>query len=673
MLTSRSIELIKYILNKDNRVDLKELAEFFKLSERSIRYEIDKINDELGSILISLNKGEFFVENSHFLKSLIDKNTIYVPSSQERQLYILLKICIEREINQNKIADDLNISRSTVKTHLKEIKDTLSSYNLKLEIVPRKGLELIGSEEQIRQCLLKILIMVKKQKSEFLNQIIGKYFGDISPEGIKLFINYCQKNMEKIVSDEAYEIITVYLNLTIYFIKKSYLIENIKNSVFLETTQEFQSVQKSKALIEGFYEIEISKNEALKITDFFLGSHTYNISYSYYENWVEIEIIVKKIIDVVNKNIEVDISNDETLKLGLINHIKPTLYRIKNGLELENSIYEDVIESYPKIFMIVKKAVEELELFIDEKFTNDEIAFLTIHFKAAIDRNTKNKKEKMKILIVCGSGYGSSNLLAQQIQELYRVEIIDTIPKYLLEKVGRRSDIDIILTTVPIEDYKTDKTIIKVNSILTNEDINRLNQIPLPKDNKKIILSHLINVIEENSNIEADNKLISSLKNFLGNKVIDDIFQKKFTLTDLLSEEDIILKGKATNWKDAIEEAGSLLVKNGYVTEKYIESMIETVNEFGSYIQFIPHVIFPHAKGKDEVNKTGFSIVTYDKPIQFLNDLSFSVVICFSSKNNREHLDLLLSLIEKLEDDKIIKKVISQKSKKDVLNMLSTD
>ena len=45
--------------------------------------------------------------------------------------------------------------------------------------------------------------------------------------------------------------------------------------------------------------------------------------------------MVKNFIEQVNKELEVDIANDETLILGLINHIKPTIYRIKNGIDLQ--------------------------------------------------------------------------------------------------------------------------------------------------------------------------------------------------------------------------------------------------------------------------------------------------------------------------------------------------
>lgn len=669
MLTSKSVELLKFLLSRREKVLLKELAEHFELSERSIRYEAEKIIEETEKekFKFYLNKGECWIENYDFLEKFLENNTGYVPSPKERELYIFLKICFERVINQTIISDELEISKSTIKTHLRDIRKTLEIYNLELELLPKKGLIVNGEEEQLRQCALKAIYLSKKQKSRFLDDVISGYLKNIDEEGLKLFINYCQKLMDKIISDEAYEIILRYLTMVVYFNRKGYVIKSIKNENFLKGTKEYESVQKSKALLEGYYELELSEAEYLKITDYFLGSHTYNISYSYYENWVEIEIIVRNFIEKVNKELDVDVSNDETLILGLVNHIKPTIYRIKNGIELENTIYEEVAESYPKLFSLVKSSVGELEKFINNKFTNDEIAFITIHFKAAIDRNAKKKREKTKVLIVCGSGYGSSRLLAQQVKDIYRVEIVDTIPRYLLEKVNKRKDIDVILTTVPIENFKTDRQIIKVSPLLTKEDMQKLDNYPIPRDSKKILFSELINVIEKNTGEKASEKLITGLKNFLDTRLIDDIFHKKITIFDLLSEQRIKLKGKAKNWKEAITEAGELLLKDGCIENEYIGDMIKVVEEFGSYIMLVPNVIFPHAKARSKVKKTGFSIVMYDEKIDFIDGQKIDMVISFCSKDEREHLDGLISIIDKIEENSLKEKIMRSRNSREVI------
>lgn len=671
MLSRKSIDLLHFLLKKERNISLKDLSEHLHLRERSVRYEIEKIQKELleeDGFHCVLSKGECFADDYKALETFLKESRHgYTLSPKERVVYMLLKICFERKINQNTVSEDLGISRSTIKVHLKEVKKVLNEYNLELELLHKKGLSVKGEEKKIRQCTLKIMNMVKKESSSFLKDVVTTYLKEIDLEGVKLFINYCQKLMNKIVSDEAFDIISKYLVLTIYFNKKGHKITSIHNYNFLKNTSEFECVEKSRALLEGFYEIELSEEEYLKITDYFLGSHTYNISYSYYENWVEIEIIVKNFINRINEKLDVNISADETLMTGLVNHIKPTLYRLKNGIELENTIYEEVVESYSNLFSLVKASVGEVENFIDSKFTNDEIAFITIHFKAAIDRNIKKKREKVKVLVVCGSGYGSSKLLAQQLKDMYQVEIVDTIPRYLLEKVNKRTDIDLILTTIPLNDFETEKTVINVNPILNKEDMSKLDNYPIPRDSKKIIFSELIEVIEKNSEITVEEKLLGALKTFLDSKLIDDLFHKKNTISNLLSKKRVKVKGNAVNWREAIQEAGELLLKDDCIEEEYIDDMIKLVDDFGSYILLLPNVIFPHAKSKDSVKKTAFSIVTYEKRIDFLEGEKIGVVICFCVKEEREHLDSLIEIVEKMEENTLEEKIRRCKTAKDII------
>ncbi|MGO2118440.1 MAG: BglG family transcription antiterminator [Fusobacterium sp.] len=667
MLSSRSMQILNLLLEKKEPISLKYLSKYFSLSERSIRYEIEK------NKTLEILRGECVVKDYNALENFLETVEKYIPSYKERELYIMLKISFERCINQVDISKELDLSKSTIKVHLREIRKKLIDYNLKLELLPKKGLEVIGEEEQIRQLSLKILIVSKKLESKFLNDVINSYIGNIDGKGIKIFINYCQKLMDLIISDEAYSVILKYIKLMIYFNKNNWEIKSIKNSKFLENTFEYKCIDRSKALIEGYYEIEILKEEYLKITDYFLGSHTYNINYSYYENWVEIEITVRRLIDLVNKKIDVDISMDETLFLELVNHIKPTIYRIKNKIILDNSIYKEVIESYPKLFEIIKESVENLEKFIDEKFTDDEIAFLTVHFKLAMDRNIKKKREKLKVLLVCASGYGSSKLLAQQLKDRYRVDIVDTIPRYLFEKKIKVENVDLILTTISLGDYSGNEKIIKVNPILTEEDLKKLDDFPVQRDNKKIVFSELLKVLEENSNINIDDKLIEGLRVFLDNKLIDDIFQKKVTTLNFINEKMIKIPGDAKTWEGAIKEAGNILLDSGCITEDYINNMIEVVEEYGDYTMLIPGILFPHARTKNNVKKTGFAFIKYNNEIEFLHGKKIKFIIAFCSKDKKEHLNILNKIITEFEENNLEMKIKDTDSSKKILECFKGD
>ncbi|MBC2854250.1 BglG family transcription antiterminator [Cetobacterium sp. 2G large] len=656
MISGKGIILLQNIIENNGEKSIKDLSNELEIGERTVRYEIEKIeeylndNYEIKNISnIELTKGTVKITDIQIVKNILKENySIKFLSSEEREIYILLQILFKRSINQGKLSEKLDISRNTLKLYLKNIKDLLGNYNLKLEISPKKGLILIGEEENIRLCTLNFFGILKSSKNYLFKEIIeNEVF--VEEDGIVAFMNYCQKLMNRIVSDEAFEIIKKYLKIAIVMAKNGNSMRKIKNENFLEETEEYKAVKKASALIESNYDIEFSKVEYLKITDFFLGSHTYNHRYSYYENWVEMEVLVKKLIQNFNKRIDVDISKDDILLDGLLNHLKPTIYRIQNGIQLENSIYLEVIESYPNLFKITKEVMNELERYIEKDFSDDEIAFITIHFKASMDRNRVIIKNKKKVLLVCGMGYGTSKLLAQQLKELFSIDIIDIIPKHMLTTSLNKNEIDVIITTVDLKllDFLT--PVIKVNPILSTENINILKKSGFEKRNKKYLLSEFMNEIEKNCTINDKENMIESLKNILNSNLIDDISPKKITIFDMLNKKQISLGEIAKDWEEAVRKAGNLLLKSGCVEESYVEDMVQCIKNYGSYMVMGKNIAFPHAKTDSNVNKTAFSIVTLKNSVLFPEDIPVKTIIAFSSKDNKEHLDGFLEIVEEIE------------------------
>ncbi|MGL5656641.1 MAG: BglG family transcription antiterminator [Fusobacteriaceae bacterium] len=672
MKSYKLIEVFNYVKNNEE-ITLKEISEKFNISQRNIRYEIEKMNEYLlqnNYEKIEIEKGILKSSIWNKIIELLEVEDTYALSSEERKYSLILKTLLEREINQKKLAEELDVSLTTIKSHLKEIKSFLESYNIQLIIKPKKGLELIGEEESIRGALLKLINIVIKGNSKYLKEKIKEsIFEKISDDGIKRFINYCQKLMGIIISDEAYQIISNYIKISLYMNSIGKKIISIKNEKFLSDTKEYKCIKKASSILEEYYEIELCEFEYLKMTDYFLGSNTYNLNYSYYDNWVEIEMVVKKMIMDFNNYIEEDILKDKILLEGLLNHIKPTIYRIKNKIELENSVYKEVIESYPNYFNITKSILEKLEYSMDIKFTDDEISFLVIHFKAAIDRN-KIRNKKIKVILVCGLGYGTSKLLAQQLKQTYDIEIMDIIPKYLIEKQRGRADYDLVLSTVDIEDNIIDKPIIKLNTILTRDDQKKIEEFGIFKNSKKISLNSLMRIISESCKELDEKQLLLNLKDSFDEFLIDDIFHKKNTIFDYIKPERILLNEELVDWKDSIKKVGSILLKSNTIKESYIQNSIRAIEEFGTYMILAPGVLFPHARTEGDVNETGFSLMTLKKPIIMPTKEEVSVIIMFSSKNNEEHLETFMQLVELANEDSFLKDIKLLKKDYEFINIL---
>ncbi len=666
MLNTKNINILSKIIEEKGITNIKTLADLFGVTERSIRYDLDLINEffqennfepfEKGK------KGEINFKDLEKVRKYIIQNFSKEDfSSEGRIAYILMKIYFEDIINLNHLADELYISRSTIRNAMVEIKNYLKKYNLSVELKGNIGLELCGNEENIRKSILSFLgaNTLNIIENEIIESYLAEYF-DFDMTHVHTFINYIQKKLDKLISDEAFNTIATYLFISIYRRKKNKKITEINNFRFLTETNEYKIIDSSIALLEANYDITFNKEEIGKISEFVIGSHSFNFSKSYYENWVELEIKIKELIDRIGKEVAVNLNNDEELLKGLINHIIPTLYRLKNRIEFQNSIYDEVYKNYQKLFDIIEKNLVLIEKNMSIKFSKEEIAYLVVHFKGAIDRNSYNTYEKTKLLLVCNFGYGSSKLLAQKIKDNFNVEIVDIIPKYLLGKKNYKvEEVDYIISTIEIE-FESNIPKILVNPMLNREDIDLMESLAIPKNKKKVLLSGILGVIEKNSVITDKNKLGKDLIEFMPDKIYNDIEKDEYSLKDLIRKKDIHIDVKLDTWQEVLRFSGEKLEEQKAVSNRYTDEMVEVIDKYGAYIVIDDYIAIPHAKS-DEIEKTAMSLVILKEKVVFPGNKEVKVLLPFSSRDNKEHLKALVEFSTLISEEDFKKELFKER------------
>ena len=348
---------------------------------------------------------------------------------------------------------------------------------------------------------------------------------------------------------------------------------------------------------------------------------------------------------------EIDLTKDKNLLYGIINHLKPTIHRLKNNITLENSILDEFLKNYKPIFEATKKSVYPLEKFIGMEITSDEIAFLGTHFKSAIDKNFSLEK---KILIVCGFGYGTSKLLAQQLKNAYSVFVKDIIPIYKLEEYDL-DEIDLIITTLHL-DNSFSKPLVQVNTILSNEDKVNLEKAGLQLQQRKVKFKDLIKIIEKNTLITNSVELKKDLKEFMGELLIDDTTKNTLSLSELL-KNNIILQSESKDWKEAIQEIGEMLIDDDSCDKTYIDSMIKKIEEYGPYMVTNKKIAIPHSKNDNNVFKTSMGLLTLEDELLFPGNLPVKTILIFSSVDGEEHLEALADFMDLANNHNFLSKL----------------
>ncbi|MCP1222976.1 BglG family transcription antiterminator [Sebaldella sp. S0638] len=685
----KEIEIFNIFISSDE-VNINELAGKFYVTERSIRYNIEKINQVLE--LLNFNtiqktkKGYLTLSKNQNLNRMLDfLKELEILSPYERMEILKLTLALDPNgLNINRLYKKLEVSRTTLKKDFDEVKRELSESELLVEQVKKRGLQISGEYEDIEKFRIKFLmkylqLYLDNRPGKSFEKIILSMMKDIfklnNPKLVRKFIKDVAKNLEIIISDEPFGIIASYMLIAILSNKSGK--DNSQEPVmleerFLKETDEYIAIMNHIGEIETAEGIKFRNTQILKLADLVLGSNSFHIENDFYENWIEIDLLAKKLINNVNKRIEVDISNDEILFRCLIHHLKPTIYRIKKGVRIVNPIFENMKIKKDDFYYYVKEATEELRNMLGQEIPEDELFLLIIHFRASIERN--RPKHVKKVLLVCSLGYGTATLLAQNIRDTYEVEIMEILPYYALrESIKEYKGIDLIITTVDIKESKKPKDVpvIKINPIFTLEDIKILNEANLEQSNKTILLSEIIDGIEKETKILNREKLIDSLSTKLENKIINDIGKKKVEILEILKEENIYLNQEVKNWQEAIIFGGKVLESKGYISSSYIDDMLEMSNKYSEYIVISEGVAIPHSKNKRNVFKTGMMLLTLKNPVTFPAGQSVDTFFIFSIYKKQEHLNAISELIDLILKYDIRSYLKKESRKRNVIKFIS--
>lgn len=679
MVKKRYFEIINLVINSNDEITVKDISNLYNITERSIRYDIDELN----VFFQEKNNKDIIEINNNRLKILYSENEIedivenikekeYFLSENERVDILSYEIFLSKnEFILQYFTEKYNLSKTTVRYSLKELNKIISEYGLVIDMNNNRGYKIIGSEINIRKYIINILREyiknTKEKKIEYdpLKKIIQKFYKKSRIEESKNTINKILDYTGKTISDEAFETLQLFLFISVIRNKNDHEIEeDVENEIFLSKTMEFSKIREILEKIENIKEKDIHY-----FVDFFLGSYSYNLEYSYFLNWILIESLIDQFIKLLSDKLKVNLTEDKILRKELLNHIKPAIYRMKNKFKLTESILSEVKKQYMELFIKTKSSLKIISDFIDLSFDEDEAAFITVMIQRAIMRNNPSTllKKDPNILIVCGLGYSSSRFLYENINNRFQVNIIDIIPFNQLENYNYLKKADIIISTL---DFKLDgMDVITVNAVMNEKDILKLKNYGLPEKKSKIKLSELLSIIKK---VPDETELKKQLMRNFGENIYDDMGEKSETgksFVELLSEKSIKLNVAANNLDEVIEITGQTMIDSGLVKEEYTDELKNQIIQYGKYILVGDKTILPHGQLLKNVRETGFSLITLKKGIDFFGS-EIKIVICLASRNKDEHLRAILELNRYLKNPDFENELLNKENSEELTGYL---
>lgn len=702
MLNKRCSQLMYKIISLNDYESISFLSECFKVCNRTIRYDLDKIDDfllnkNLPQLIRKPNEGISFNCN------LVQKNKIldllsgidsyeYVLSHNERVTIILSELLTNKKyITIDKLANILFVSRSTIIKDKDKVKEWLNDRNLDLVSYKQNGIMIIGEETDVRKSALELLTIninvyaalnliknSKVWKTDFaLDKYQKEFFNEIDMSYIENCISIAEEQLECKYSDEAYSALVVHIAIAIKRIQQYKDIVMLKDEITsLQNTKEFTVASSIAKMLENKFKIIIPMDEIGYITIHLLGSN-FLVAKSYDENWMVIEILISDFIKKVSTALKINLTNDKQLYDNLLQHMRPTIYRLKHGLILKNPLLKEIKQSYLMHFKIIKENLPNFESFSNNKLSDEEIGYITLHFETSMEKNKNSNKKLATVLLVCATGIGTAKFVSSKLLSIFDINIVDTISYHQLKEVLINKKVDLIITTVPIKTTDSIVQCIEVNPFLTEKNISEISSA-LRKYNLEvhkidISLEKILGIVGENCTIIDKQRLTDQLSNYLKvpNNCKKGVFQPM--LKDVLIKDAIKLNINVSDWEEAIVKGGNLLVKTNCAEERYIDAMIDTVKNIGPYIVIAPGIAMPHARPDSGVKKIGMSLITLSEPINFGNKENdpVKIVVSLCAIDHSSHIKALSELANFLGNPKFIETVLNAKDEEEIISYIT--
>lgn len=662
-LSERCKKVMKILLYENEYVSLQEIAEKTEVSKRSIYYDICNINEWLESrgineLEVERGKGILIpYEDKMKIEELIEEKPLeecYIFSPLERVKIIICCIIYSKEpVYIEQIMEICQVSRNTVFGDLRVVVQQLHEYDLELKYESKKGYRVVGDTVRVRA----LFFLYFNTLRALFDSGILKFF---NRKEIQKYLNilYELKGELKVEYVEGNLLVLAALLPIMYNNKEKISFPGLKREEIFRT-KEFQLIMK--------YFNELEEYEKIYLSLHLLGSRISAATDDFFENRANQSVygITKALVTEFEKTACVNFEEREELERVLFVHINTSMYRYQYGIQMGNPLGDDIVREYPNLFEITRTVSKYLEQMLGMPIPDSEVAYLALHFGANL-KVSKQKGDKLRILIVCVNGISTGNMIKHEIKKLLpEAEIVDVVAA--IDVFNAQNICDLVISTTKI---KSVVPVIVVSPILSDEDRGYILNHKLVYNIQKIgVTDSLFQVVkkyvpkEQHENLRRD-----IIKCMQGTENVNiAVVDKKNGILECMNPSKITIVKQAVTWQESIYLAGRCLVESGSIENKYLDTIISQTMYYGPYMFITDEVILAHAKPEDGVNRMDLSITILKEPVLFMKDKIAKLVIILAAEDQEKHLKILNDILKIAEKEENIKRLWESETYEEIL------
>ena len=480
-LRERTRAILKLLLAGENPGhSAGDLAEMLGVSTKTVSRELPSVEKALQAYGLELakKKGTGYrvagdADDIATLQEYLGQVSERIFSPEERRSIIVSRLLPNHEpVKLFALASLLKVTDGTISKDLDKLEGWFKGHGLELVRKPGLGVYIAGKEQNIRQAIVtyiyenvgeqELLQLVQASLTTEETVAVGKasaYLLDLVDKEIiqrlERLIRQMEGHLSAPLSDQAFVGLLVHIALAVQRIRRQ---EPIRLSpevlAQLKTKGEFALAAALGQKIAQEFAITISDAETGYIAMHILGARSRYQPQGMPASLDNFHLVrmAKAIMRRAGEASGQRLSANSALLTGLVNHLGPSISRLKMGMPIRNPLLGEMQRQYPELMKLAAASVADIEGELQVTFPDEEIAYIAMHLGAALNDNQTLKKLERRVIVACPTGMGTSRLLASRLRQQYENLIIQDMvstmqltPAYLAEQ-----EADFIVSTVPI-------------------------------------------------------------------------------------------------------------------------------------------------------------------------------------------------------------------------------
>lgn len=641
---SINIENLQKQLNVSARTILREIS---SLNADLKKYNVKIFNDEEMNLSISGKK-----ENIQEIKTSLNSVPIqWLFTKEQRQIIIACELLTSKEpLKASYLSHKFNVVMGSISLDLDSIEKVLVTKNLCLLRKRSHGISIEGSEWNKRMAFVDLLFQFKS-----FDDLLAYFCDTKFDAAVKTFfeITFGKKIVElskEVLNEVDFDDLKVndvkYLSL---FIQVLLSIKKNENSECIVLPQK---VKEDITILDDYQRIKLL-DESLKRKDIVLPEdelvylYLYLSDYKYLypkdgETGINYEDAVMELVSEVSKKVNMELSIDDQLIGDLARHFKQSFYMLNLGLRVINPLINEIEEHYSELFKIINNKCKLIFSRYNLKIPREEVGYITMHIDVAIQRQQLILR-KMKVLIICSGGIGTSKILSNKIKSLFPdIESINIGSIHDLNHAISERKYDLILSTIPMAS-KESNNIIEVSPFMTQDNIEKVSNFIF--------------------NLKVDNQ-----NKFIDMQIMDDaneISSAEYGIADSIVKNFQLEKANVSNFPELINYICDDISEKGFVKDKkVVRDLIFQREEKGNVVVPGTNVALIHTRS-DELLAPIIGVYRLQEPLHMASvgfsneDVNTFLVMLARSTESHYILQLLgkvsVALIENEEFIDILK------------------